>query len=298
MTASSPIRGLWCASLTPVEQGAGIDCAEFVAHVRALLASGVDGIVPFGTTGEGPSFSVDERRKGLEALLGAGIAPSSVAVATGCAAFTDTLALTRHALESGCPRCLVMPPFFWKNLANEAVFCFYAGLIETLGDSRLRLYLYHIPQLSAVAVAPEVVGRLARAYPETIAGVKDSSGDFENTARLLAVVPQLSILVGHEPHLPRSMRAGGAGTICGIANVYPRLVAALLQPDRSSDAQARIRRLLEIIRNYPMVPALKAIRAAQAVDEAHWLAVRPPLRPLAAVERQDLLESLKPFAAP
>ena len=115
-----------------------------------------------------------------------------------------------------------MPPFFFKDVGDEAVFACYARLIDAVAEPALRVYLYHIPQFSGVPVEPDVVARLAKAYPGVIAGVKDSSGDYKNTQALLARVPQLSILVGHEPHLPQLLRDGGAGTICGVANVFPR----------------------------------------------------------------------------
>jgi 4-hydroxy-tetrahydrodipicolinate synthase len=291
MTEPAPIRGLWCATLTPLDPDGGVDSARLAAHARALLAQGVDGIVPFGTTGEGLSFSVAERCAGLDALLAAGIAPERLLVATGAAAFPDAVALTRQALQAGCPRCLILPPFFWKGLTDEAVFRYYATLIDTVGDTRLRVYLYHIPQLSGVPIRPQVVARLAAAYRGIVAGVKDSGGDFEHTAELLRCAPQLAILVGHEPHLPRLMRAGGAGTICGIANLFPELVAALLEPDVNPDDEATIRSFLDIVSRYPFVPAFKAIRAAQTGDAA-WLTPRPPLWLLPETERSILLAAL------
>src|SRR5256885_15520382 len=120
MIESPAIRGLWCATLTPLGHDGAIDHVRMAAHVRDLFAHGVEGVAPFGTTGEGPSFSVAERRAGLDALIAAGIAPSQVVPATGCAAFSDTIALTRHAVQIGCSRCLVLPPFFFKQLGDDA----------------------------------------------------------------------------------------------------------------------------------------------------------------------------------
>jgi len=160
------VRGLWCATLTPVGADGSLDEARMAGHARDLLAKGVEGVAPFGTTGEGPSFSVFERRSGLEALLRGGIAPRQIVVGTGCASLTDTLALTRHALENGVARCLVLPPFFYKNLSDDAVYALYATLIDRVADSRLRLYVYHIPQFSSVGIWPDTLRRLADAYPE------------------------------------------------------------------------------------------------------------------------------------
>ena len=291
MVESVPIRGLWCASLTPLDADGSVDCASLVAHVHRLTAKGVDGIVLFGTTSEGASFSVAERTGGLDALLASDFPPHRLVAATGCAALADTVALTRHALQSGCPRCLVMPPFFWKGLSDEAVFRDYAALIDTVGDARLRLYLYHFPQLSGVAISPQVAARLAAAYPGMIAGVKDSGGDFGHTTGLLKCALGLSILVGHEPHLPRLLLAGGAGSISGLANLLPCELAAFFKPEVVQNGLDRIQIFLDIVLSYPFVPAFKAIHAAWTGDSA-WLRVRPPLLPLTEAERTALLSAL------
>ncbi len=292
MIEPEPVRGLWCATLTPIDREGRIDDQLLAGHVQALLDRAVDGIVLFGTTGEGPSFSVAERIAGLDALLSAGVSSAQVVVATGCTSFSDTVALTRHALKSGCPRCLVLPPFFWKALDDEAVFRYYAALIEAVRDPGLRLHLYHIPQLSAVPIGPGVVARLGAAYPGVMAGVKDSGGDLAHTLALLHGSPELSILSGHEPHVPPLMRAGGAGTICGTANLFPEMMAALLHPTVNEAIQARVEAFLDIVRPYPFVSAFKAIRAAQTGDP-QWHALRLPLMPLPESERSTLLAALQ-----
>jgi 4-hydroxy-tetrahydrodipicolinate synthase len=286
------VRGLWCATLTPLTSAGELDHARMTTHAHALLAAGVAGDAPFGTTGEGPSFSVDERRSGLDALLRAGVAPSQIVVGTGCASATDTLALTRHALQSGVMRCLILPPFFYKNVADDAVYAFYAGLIDRVADPRLRVYVYHIPQFSGVGVWPDVVRRLADAYPGVVAGVKDSAADWSNTARLIERVPHLDLLVGHEPDLPKLMRSGGAGTICGIANVYPDLVRALLAPEVPSAAEARMTQFLDVLSRFPFLPAFKAIKAAQTGD-AGWNVLRTPWLALPDAARDALIASLR-----
>ncbi|HUL11612.1 MAG TPA: dihydrodipicolinate synthase family protein [Methylococcaceae bacterium] len=291
MSETAPLSGLWCATLTPLGQDLRVDQARLATHVQGLFAEGVAGIVLFGTMGEGPSFPVEERVGGLEGLLASGISTDRIVPATGCAALADTLALTRHALQMGCPRCLILPPFFWKDLSDEAVFRYYATLIDRVNDERLRVYLYHIPQLSAVPIRPDVVARLAAAYPGIVAGVKDSSGDFEHTAALLKCVPQLSIMGGCEPQLPQLRRAGGAGTICGVANLLPGAVAALLKPEVSPDDQSRIQSFVEIVFRYPFVSSVKAIRAAQTNDDG-WSEVLPPLLPLNQAERESLFAAL------
>ena len=292
MSDANRVSGLWCATLTALTPSGELDGARMASHSLALLRAGVDGVAPFGTTGEGPSFSVAERRAGLEALLRAGVGAAQIVAATGCASIADTLALTQHALQSGVARCLIMPPFFYKNVPDDAVYAFYAGVIDRVADSRLRLYAYHIPQFSGVGVWPDVVRRLADAYPGVVAGVKDSAADWNNTARLLECVPTLDLLVGHEPHLPKLMRAGGAGTICGIANVYPDLVRALLVAEVTPAAEARMTQFLTVLSRFPFLPAFKAIRAAQTGD-AGWNVLRTPWLGLTNAARAELLAALR-----
>ncbi|NJD05778.1 MAG: dihydrodipicolinate synthase family protein [Methylococcaceae bacterium] len=288
---TEPLRGLWCATLTPLNRAGGIDFARFAGHARNLLARGVDGIVPFGTSGEGPSFSVAERNAALDSLLAAGVAPERMAPAIGCTALSDTVALAGHALRSGCPRCLVVPPLFWKDVSEEAVFRYYAALIEAVADDRLRIYLYHIPQVSAVPISVETVARLAEAFPGVIAGVKDSAAEFAHTAALVKRLPRLAILTGFEPHLPELMQIGCAGTICGLANLWPERIAELMRPDASPEEVSQVRAALSILHRQGFVPSLKAVLARRS-GNPDWCRVRPPLMAVADEGREELLSSL------
>ena len=292
MNPAAPVHGLWCATLTPLDASGGVDHGMLIEHAKSLLARGVDGVAPFGTTGEGQSFSLAERRDGVDALLAAGIPGEKIAAATGCAALPETIELTRHGVRSGCAACLVLPPFFWKDVSDDGLFAWYAQLIEAVGDARLRIYLYHIPQVSGTPLSVDLVARLAAAFPGIIAGVKDSAGDFANTQALLAAVPQVAILVGHEPHLPRLLRAGGSGTICGVANLFPELVRALLTPTVTAADEQRVATFIEIAFRQPFLAGFKAILAEQTRNPA-WQGVRAPLLPLAVDSRTTLLGALR-----
>jgi 4-hydroxy-tetrahydrodipicolinate synthase len=278
--------------LTPLDTSGGVDHGMLVAHAKSLLARGVDGIAPFGTTGEGQSFAVVERAAGVDALLAGGISGERLVAATGCAALPETIALTRHGVQAGCAACLVLPPFFWKDATDEGLFAWYAQVIEAVGDARLRVYLYHIPQVSGTPLSVDLIARLAAAFPGIIAGVKDSAGNWDNTQALLARVPQLAILVGHEPHLPRLLRAGGAGTICGVANVFPALVRALFSSGVTPADEQRVVTFIEIAFRQPFLAGFKALLAEQTRNPA-WRVVRAPLLPLPPDSRRALLVALQ-----
>jgi 4-hydroxy-tetrahydrodipicolinate synthase len=291
-SSSSPLRGLWCATLTPLTRDGAVDHARFAAHVHRLFTHGVDGIAPFGTTGEGQSFGVDERRTGLDALLAADVPARRIVAATGCAALTETIALTRHAVHNGCAACLVLPPFFWKGPTDDGLFAWYAQVIERVADPRLKLVLYHLPQVSAVPLSVDLVVRLAEAFPGVVAGVKDSEGNWTHTSALLARAPQLAIMVGHEPHIPRLLKAGGTGTICGVANLFPALVRALMTPEVAAADEARIAAFIEIAFRQALLPGFKSMLADQAGDDG-WLAVRAPLVALDDAQRIALRQALQ-----
>ena len=288
------IRGVWCATLTPLGPAGAPDHARLAAHVARLFAAGVDGIALFGTTGEGQSFSTSERRAGLDAMLENGIPAARIVAGTGCAALTETIELTRHALAAGCAGALVLPPFFFKGVSDEGLYASYARLIDGVADARLKLYLYHIPQVTEVPIAHEVIARLMARYPGVLAGVKDSGGDLQHTRRLLARFSDLAIFVGHEPHLPAALAAGGAGTICGIANLYPRLMRRFHDRSLGGDYKEdlhRIETFIARLEGYPLFAAFKALLADLTGDPA-WEALRPPLVALATAQRNEWIAAV------
>lgn len=276
----TPLPGIWPALLTPLDATLGIDHDRFAAHARALLAAGCGGVTPFGTTGEGPSFSVAERIAAVDALVAGGVPGANILVSTSCAALPDTLALTRHALQIGAWGVLMLPPFFLKGVSDQGIVDAYAWVIDGAADPRLRVMLYHIPQVAGLGLSPAVIDELRRRYPQAIVGIKDSAGDRAHALALAdAFMPGITVHVGHEPDLPALGRRGSTGAVSGLANFMPRTVRRLvLQPDDPATpaALARVERLLGVLGGYALIPALKGILAA-AGGHAGWLRVRPPL---------------------
>ncbi len=271
---SDQITGLWVAMATPLDAEGKVDHAALAAHGTRLLARECDGLVPFGTTGEGPSFSAAERLAATEALLRAGIPAERIALGTGCPAVPDTVALTREMMSLGLTHALVLPPYFFRDAPEEGLEDAFAAIIEGVGSDRLRLTAYHIPQVSGVAVPPAVLGRLRARYGKVMAGVKDSSGDFASFMAFRKAAPEIGSMVGAEVLIARSLAEGGVGTICGMANLVPHLVRRQFQGmDAVADMQAAVG-LME----QPFLPITKAVIAAQTGD-ALWRAVRAPLRP-------------------
>jgi 4-hydroxy-tetrahydrodipicolinate synthase len=212
-------RGVYCAALTPVDAELRPDLDHFVAHCRQLVADGCTGVALLGTTGEANSFSGAERRALLEAALSGGLRPDQLLPGTGVPALTETVELTRHALSLGVTSVVMLPPFYYKDISEDGLYAAYAETIERVGDSRLRVVLYHIPQVSAVPIPFGVIERLRAHYPHTVVGIKDSAGKLENMIAMVERFPGFAVLSGADPLMLPLLRQGGAGAITATTNL-------------------------------------------------------------------------------
>ncbi len=267
------IHGFWVASATPLDATGQVDTALLGDHARSLFARGCDGVVLFGTTGEGPAFSAAERIAVVRALLDQGIAPQRLALGVGFPAIADAVGLCRDTLALGLTQVLALPPYFYRDVTEDGLVDAYASLVDQVDNDRLRLTLYNIPQVSGVRVPPEVAARLRARYGRMLAGVKDSSADFAQFLAFRAAAPELAVTVGCEPDIGRALAEGGAGTICGMGNVAPDLVQAMFRPNPPVEPMRAACGLI----SGPFIALLKSMLAAQS-GQAGWLNVRPPLR--------------------
>jgi 4-hydroxy-tetrahydrodipicolinate synthase len=231
----------------------------------------------------------------LERLVDAGIDTKRMMPGTGCCALTETVELTAHAVRLGCAGTLMLPPFYYKDVGDDGLYASFAEVIERVGDSSLRIYLYHIPPVSQVGVSLELIERLVKTYPDTVVGIKDSSGDWGNTnAMLERGWDDFRVFAGAETFLLQNMRGGGAGCISATANINPAAIDHLYQEWQSAEAeslQARLDEIRATAMAFPMIPALKAT-VAHFSNDAQWRTVRPPLVALADNQRSDLIEAL------
>lgn len=290
-------KGVLAAVLTPMDGDLRPDHAAFAAHCQRLLAAGCHGLSVFGTTGEANSLSVDERLAALEALLESGVPAGTLLPGTGTCALTDTVRLSRAALEAGTNGVLVLPPFYYKNVGDDGLFRFFAEVVERVGDDRLRLYLYHIPQMTNIHLGLPLVSRLIEAYPGVIAGTKDSSGDRARIMTLCSEFPGFSVLAGTETLLLETLRGGGEGCISATVNVTSRLARRVHDAhssgldDEAEALQKRLSQLRGSIEAYPVIPALKVLMADLTGDEA-WRNLRPPLSELHEEQSKELLSDV------
>lgn len=293
--------GVYAAVLTPLTDRLAPDIPRFVDHCEWLLTNGCDGLAPLGTTGEANSLSVDQRIAMIEALADSAVPMGRAIVGAGSCALADAVRVTRAAVDAGCAGVLCLPPFYYKTPTEDGLFGFFGELIERIGDPRLRLYLYHFPQMSTVPITRDLIARLVTAYPGTIAGLKDSSGDWRNTAAVIRAFPELAIYSGSEQFLLDNLRQGGAGCISATTNMTCRLARAVFTAhgDGDSDADALQETLTEArltLQQYPFVAGLKALMAHRS-GAPGWRNILPPLEPLSPMQTEDLLTRLHGFSS-
>lgn len=293
---SRPIHGVWSPALVPVQDDFSIDTERFLSHARWLLDRGCHGLALFGTTSEANSFSLEERMGLLEAAIGAGIDPKQIMVGTGCCALPDSVRLTRHAVDNGCKKVLMLPPFYYKGVSDAGLYRSYAEVIDRIGDDELRVLFYHFPKLSGVPITVGLIELLLADYPGVIAGLKDSSGDWSNTADLINRFPEMSIFPGSERYLRQGLQHGGAGCITATANVNAAGARAVWDAwaDNSEELDAIDQDMIAArtaIEAYPVIPAQKFLLARHRKDP-QWRRVRPPLLDLEDRQGAELLAAL------
>jgi len=296
-TAQKRIEGVLSPVITPFRRDLSPDPDRFVKHCQWLMKSGCAGLAVFGTNSEANSMSVEEKLELLDALIKGGVPPASLMPGTGHCALSDSVKMTREAVRMGCGGVLMLPPFYYKGVSDEGLFRNFSEVIERVGDERLRLYLYHIPPVSNVAITLELIERLLARYPGIVAGAKDSSGDWNNTKAMLDRFKDrgFDVFPGSEVFLLDGLRAGGKGCITATGNVNPGPISEVYRNWRAGDAdrrQAGITATRKIMQKVPMIPALKAVTAHFANDP-QWKTVRPPLTELTAEQEKQVVTELK-----
>ena len=288
------IFGLSAALVTPFRADGAVDLPRMLRHARHVLAEGCDSITLFGTTGEGFSIGMRERAAMIGAVLGDGLDPARLYAGASATTVADAVEQSRLALDFGARGLLLAPPFYFKDPGDEGLFAWFSRTIEGIGAGARGIILYHIPGQTAVPLSVDLVGRLKRAFPGVIAGVKDSSGDKATAEAFLAAHGELAILVGDERQLAGAMRNGAQGSICGVANIAPRLLHDVIHGAADNPL---IVPLVDLIVSYPVLAAIKALVAHIHGDE-EYARMRAPLVDLPARDRAALIGAYEAILAP
>lgn len=294
-------KGVYAASITPVDGSGEPDGKRLLEHCHWLMAQGLTGVAPLGTTGEGNSLPLTFRLNVPALFRDAGFSSNKVIFGTGSCSTGDAIAATRAVIEAGFTNALVLPPFYYKNASEDGVFNYYDRLINGVGSDKLRIYLYHFPKLSMTPITVSLIKRLKAEFGPVIAGIKDSSGDFNGTLEFVAAADNFDVFPGSEAVLIEGLAKGCVGSISATSNASASLTAATYAANGKDTATALQQTLSAVrlaIADYPLSAALKQIEAWRRDDDS-WRAILPPNTVLSDTQSKQLrasLDALEPAA--
>jgi len=290
------IKGLIAPILSPFDNNLDFNQELYNQLAKKLLETGCSGLAPFGTTGEALSVSNSERKSALEGLVKFGIDPLKLIPGTGLCNLPDTIDLCRHALDLGCKGVMTLPPFYFKGMSDDGLHDYYVKLIEGINDTNLKIYLYHIPQVSGVGLSIDLVRNLHTEFPDTVIGIKDSSGDWENTKALLGI-KGLIVYPGSELPVIDAIRLGAPGCISATANLNGTDISEVIDLchmgkwEEADAKHEKVRTVRLMFQDYAPIPAQKAL-LAKATGNSEWKNLRPPMQPMATDKLDALIDSL------
>lgn len=288
MHKSKPIQGVFAAALTPLSLNNTINLDQFPPFLDFLASRGCHGALLFGTTGEGPSFSGEQRKALMRSAVAwrASHPGFGLLAGTGTPSLEETIQLTRAAFETGMDAVLVLPPYYFRNVSEEGLYTWYQSILTEAVPSDGALFGYHIPKVTGVLLSLDLIARLKDKFPRQFAGIKDSSADVETAVALgQRFGKDLVVMNGTDPLFSTALEQHAAGCITALANLispYLRSVWDAHQARRQdTDAQSQLDAIRKITDRYAPAPPLLKYLAAKGFDLPHWQ-VCPPLMPLSA----------------
>lgn len=274
--------GISTALLTPFEKDGSIDLKMLSDHANQVLVDGANGVTLFGTTGEGASIGFEERSDAIAVIVDNGISAEQLTVGLCGSAVVDVANQVHQGVSFGVTNFLLLPPFYFKGVDDDGLFAWHAELFRAT-SSNSKFILYHIPQVSHVPLSNELVRRLKSAFPDRVLALKNSADQWNDT-RMLLETGEIPVLVGDERLLHKAAALGGAGSICGMANLYPQRLQEVFD---SQVEDAALSSEIDLIVSMPVIPALKHI-LAETTGKANWTNIRAPLMPLNGQEQLAL----------
>jgi 4-hydroxy-tetrahydrodipicolinate synthase len=285
-------QGVFTALVTPFRDGA-LDERALHDLVELQIGSGVDGLVPCGSTGEAATLSHAEHRRVVEVVVAAARGRVQVLAGTGSNSTAEAVALTRHAKEAGADGALLISPYYNKPM-QQGIVAHYA---EIARQTSFPLVVYNIPGRTASNVLPDTLARLAEI--DQIVGVKEACGNLDQMAHVIAAVPDsFAVLSGDDSLTLPLLAIGGAGVISTTSNVVPSEMVELVRAFRAGDVE-RARAL-----HYRLLPLFDAlfletnpipVKAALAMRGLIQEELRLPLVRISDGNRARLQLALKEF---
>lgn len=283
-------KAVYSAVLTPFNKDLSIDKKLFISHCEFLLKNNIS-LAPLGTTGEANSVSVSEKIDLIKTISSSDLPKEKIIIGTGNTSFVDAALLTKTAVENKIYSVLLLPPFYYKNVSDEGVYQYYKQIINTVKSKNLRVFLYNIPQVSGVTISIDLVNRLKKEFSDTITGIKDSSGNFENTKKYKEI-KNFIVYPGSEKFLYDGLHIGCSGCISATTNVNIEATKLINSFDKSDgeSINKKIKAVRDVFEKYPVIAALKATKIK---EDSNWSNIRPPLVALSDQQKSNLEKDLK-----
>jgi 4-hydroxy-tetrahydrodipicolinate synthase len=285
MTSQHSLAGVYAAAVTPLraQPDSSFDLDSVPILLEFLASRGCHGVVLFGTTGEGPSFSPSEREVFLRAACEARELMSGfrLLAGTGTPSLSETIDLTKLAFDLGFDAALVVPPYYFRNATEKGLFKWFSEVIKQAVPSDGYLLGYHFPHVAGIGFSIELLARLKDAFPTQFAGIKDSSHDADLAWDLgQKFGSDLVVLTGTDSYLQLAIQNKAAGCITAPANVISpdlREIWDLMNEGKdSTEVQARVKKQRDILEKYPPFPPTLKTLLHRLHGLPRW-SVRPPL---------------------
>ena len=296
MDEMHPLAGVYAAAVTPLKSDFTLDLDSVPALLRFLGTRGCHGVLLFGTTGEGPSFSRNERellwRSAIE--FRKEMPELRLLAGTGTPSLAESTELIRLALDLGYDGVVVLPPFYFRRTTSEGIFNWFSNLIKKSVPSDGFILAYHIPAVTGVGFSLDLLARLKDAFPIQFAGIKDSSHDLDFATQLGERFGRdLAVFNGTDSYFHHSLTHKAQGAITAPANLFSSTLRKIWDIFHAggdpSEEQAFITEQRNFLEGYPpFPPTLKAL-----LHHLHGFPkwnVMPPLENLSPNLTRELLD--------
>ena len=296
---SSPLKGVYAASLTPLTKSLEPNIPELVNHVKWLLKSGANGVALLGSTGEANSMTIEQRLRIIKAC-GKQLPKEKLMIGTGSCALQDTVKLTKKSIDEGIFTVLVIPPFYYKPQSDESILRYFSELVSCLEEPKLRIIFYNFPKLSGYNFSINILKKLKQEFGEIASGIKDSSSEWENIVSMVKNINDFKVYAGTETFLLDTLNIGGTGCISASANFTSIECHKVFQAwdvreeDIAKEAQNKLSKLRKILEIHPFIPCLKCLFYNHTNLET-WKNMLPPFYPLLSNQVSSIENQLKEF---
>jgi 4-hydroxy-tetrahydrodipicolinate synthase len=283
MSDLHPLAGIYAAAVTPLKSDATLDLEAVPAFLRILAAQGCHGVLLFGTTGEGPSFSPKERETLLRSVrvYRQQVPGFKLLAGTGTPSLSETIDLTKLAFDIGYDGVVVLPPYYFRKATDEGLFNWFSELIRKAVPANKYLLGYHIPNVTDVGFSLDLIARLKDAFPVQFAGIKDSSHDEAFAVELgNRFGKDLLVLNGTDSYLHHALKNHAQGAITAPANLISadlREIWDLYQDGKDpTEIQARVSEQRHILEKYMPFPVVLKALMPRLFELPRW-SIKPPL---------------------